>query len=408
MVRWFRRAEGFEWREHVRTTVLVRRADRDRKLERAQGAAVARIKGVAQRSRQAGESSAGAFASLASATFRQALAGLVTGALRIGGLIASGSRWFWGKARVWLAWMIENATALWHRRPVLPKYSAMRPSLRFSALQLPDFGMRLAGVRWPAAPQFTQAVKPVGIALAAIGMALSFAYFIGGPRFEAAPKTRKSIAARAQPNTITTGSIGTPDVTGRADVIAGDTLRIGERTLRLAGIEAPDTSQTCERDTGSAWPCGENALQALRRLVRGRTVSCRQTGTSDGVTLAICAAGSKDLAAELVAKGHAFATEGFFSQYATLQSEARSAKFGLWRGIAERPGAWRAARWETAKQEAPGGCPIKGLVRASGLVYALPWSKDYEKSPVRTAIGERWFCSEAEALDAGWKAPSKS
>ena len=33
MFGWRRRSEGFEWREYVRTTVLVRRADRQRRIE---------------------------------------------------------------------------------------------------------------------------------------------------------------------------------------------------------------------------------------------------------------------------------------------------------------------------------------------------------------------------------------
>jgi hypothetical protein len=50
-----------------------------------------------------------------------------------------------------------------------------------------------------------------------------------------------------------------------------------------------------------------------------------------------------------------------------------------------------------------GDCPIKGNITSSGHIYHMPWSPWYEKVRIDTAKGERWFCSEREALAAGWR-----
>ncbi|XGV86707.1 MAG: hypothetical protein ACAF42_14300 [Limnothrix sp. BL-A-16] len=58
-------------------------------------------------------------------------------------------------------------------------------------------------------------------------------------------------------------------------------------------------------------------------------------------------------------------------------------------------------------------CPIKGNIsqttdgQSTGRrLYHLPGMRDYERTVIDLSRGERWFCSEAEAIAAGWaKAP---
>ena len=49
MFGWRKRSEGFEWNEYIRTTVLVRRADRQRRLDDVRLAALAQVKDVRDR-----------------------------------------------------------------------------------------------------------------------------------------------------------------------------------------------------------------------------------------------------------------------------------------------------------------------------------------------------------------------
>jgi hypothetical protein len=112
--------------------------------------------------------------------------------------------------------------------------------------------------------------------------------------------------------------------------------------------------------------------------------------------------------AELVRQGHVFADGSILARYAAQEREARAAKAGVWAtGDTERPAAYRAKIWEEAKRRAPDGCPIKGQVTGTSRVYVLPWAPDYERVRVQKARGERWFCSEQEALSAGFKAAQR-
>ena len=194
-------------------------------------------------------------------------------------------------------------------------------------------------------------------------------------------------------------------VEGFAKSLTGDTVRIKGVSIRLSGIEAPELLQTCSLSSGQTWDCGYAALSALRRITGRHTVSCELgRALNSGLKTATCRIGREDIAAELVRQGHVFAVKGFFSSYASLEKKARAQKFGIWRGKAVRPKVFRERFWKIAAKKAPNGCPVKGPILSSrGKVYLMPWSRKYTRYRIRARRGERWFCSEQEALEAGWK-----
>lgn len=52
------------------------------------------------------------------------------------------------------------------------------------------------------------------------------------------------------------------------------------------------------------------------------------------------------------------------------------------------------------------GCMIKGNINSKGeKIYHCPLWRDYDKTVIDTANGERWFCTEEEARAAGWRKP---
>jgi hypothetical protein len=50
----------------------------------------------------------------------------------------------------------------------------------------------------------------------------------------------------------------------------------------------------------------------------------------------------------------------------------------------------------------PAGCAIKGNVGRNKSLFYLPGHPTYERVKINKN-GERWFCTEKEALAAGWK-----
>ena len=109
----------------------------------------------------------------------------------------------------------------------------------------------------------------------------------------------------------------------------------------------------------------------------------------------------------LVSEGLALAYRRFSERFVPLEEVAAATRRGVWQTPFEPPWEYRAHRWEVAAQEAPEGCPIKGNIsRAGDRIYHTPWgSQWYDRTKISFDQGERWFCSEREALDAGWRAP---
>ena len=56
-------------------------------------------------------------------------------------------------------------------------------------------------------------------------------------------------------------------------VVDGDTLKIGDDTCRLNGIDAPEAGQKCKSAGGKELPCGNQATARLRQLAEGRQTS---------------------------------------------------------------------------------------------------------------------------------------
>ena len=52
------------------------------------------------------------------------------------------------------------------------------------------------------------------------------------------------------------------------------------------------------------------------------------------------------------------------------------------------------------------GCLIKGNINREGeKIYHVPGSRSYDETRIDVDRGERWFCTEADALNEGWRAP---
>ncbi|WP_245781260.1 thermonuclease family protein [Celeribacter neptunius] len=191
-------------------------------------------------------------------------------------------------------------------------------------------------------------------------------------------------------------------------VVDGDTLVIGTVTLRLHGIDAPELAQSCSDMQGRDWSCGRWSKAVLERLA-ANGVDCAPIDIDRYERIvAKCQGADGDINAQMVQAGAAYAYEQYSKAYVAQEAEARRAGIGLWRGGAEDPAIYRAAKRAGAETSPPPSqsCTIKGNISKSGKIYHLPGGRWYEGTSINAPQGERWFCSEAEARAAGWR-PAK-
>lgn len=138
-------------------------------------------------------------------------------------------------------------------------------------------------------------------------------------------------------------------IVGRASVIDADTLEIHGQRIRLFGIDAIESRQTCTRD-GKPWRCGQAASLALDEWIGDKTVSCNVTGTDRWQRkIARCFVQKQDMQAWLVANGWAMAFRQFSHQYVPFEDQARRDRLGIWSSEFTPPWQWRK---ETRSQSA--------------------------------------------------------
>lgn len=125
-------------------------------------------------------------------------------------------------------------------------------------------------------------------------------------------------------------------------VVDGDTfdVRPGVR-VRLWGIDAPESKQLC----ADGWRAGEAASSALRSLVSGKEVACEDRSKDRySRMIGLCRAGGKDVSAEMVRLGLAWAFVRYSADYVGDEAKARLAVIGIWAHQCRPAWDWRAER----------------------------------------------------------------
>ena len=130
---------------------------------------------------------------------------------------------------------------------------------------------------------------------------------------------------------------------GAVRVVDGDTLRIGERRIRLYGIDAPERAQSCATAAGQTYRCGQAATEALTRLLGAGQPDCAERDRDRyGRSVAICTVAGRDINRAMVADGWAVAYRQYSHDYEPDEAAARQARRGVWQGSFERPDQYRA------------------------------------------------------------------
>ncbi|CAK0748286.1 micrococcal nuclease [uncultured Gammaproteobacteria bacterium] len=159
-------------------------------------------------------------------------------------------------------------------------------------------------------------------------------------------------------------------------VVDGDTIHCGGKKLRLEGIDAPESRQTCTGASGN-YACGEQATVALRARVGSGPIRYTATGTDKyGRTLATVRDGKgENLNEAMVRTGNAVAYRRYSTAYAGAEDAAKARKSGLWAGSFTPPEQWR--------QENPHPSSPPSAAKPAPAVASSPSATVSRPAPVR-------------------------
>lgn len=194
-------------------------------------------------------------------------------------------------------------------------------------------------------------------------------------------------------------------------VVDGDTFKIklGRKTesVRIIGIDTPETV-----DPRKPVQCfGKEASMKMKSLIAGKTVTLEKNPAEDRDKykrlLRYISLDDQDIGAKMVQDGYAFSYKQFphprLEEYNTLEKEAREALRGLWGSVCDYQTTPALSEAKTSSNPPPQGrCNIKGNI-SKEKIYHLPGCGSYEKTIIETDKGERWFCTEQDAVAAGWR-----
>ncbi|MFV2091541.1 MAG: thermonuclease family protein [Hyphomicrobiales bacterium] len=145
-----------------------------------------------------------------------------------------------------------------------------------------------------------------------------------------------------------------PDmITGPAEIIDGDTLKVGDVKIFLFGIDAPELDQQC-RIFGLDWPCGERSRVWLARYIGGKPVRCLPEPAPEdyrGPGLkAICFNfRTINMNAAMVGEGMAIPNLAESDRYRAARTSARIQLRGFWAGETIEPALWRQGKRFTTR-----------------------------------------------------------
>jgi endonuclease YncB( thermonuclease family) len=188
-------------------------------------------------------------------------------------------------------------------------------------------------------------------------------------------------------------------LSGPVRAVDGDTLFMTGTRIRLFGIDAPETDQTCVRD-GEAWACGSDASAVLAGLVAGRQVNCTQHDRdSYGRMVASCRVGKVDLAEAMVSAGYAIALPRFSDAYVPTEARAKALGIGIWGSQFEQPETYRATH--QLQQPAAAAEPAAPSQASASVVYYRNCDEALAAGVAPLRLGEAGYRPEMDGDSDG-------
>lgn len=234
------------------------------------------------------------------------------------------------------------------------------------------------------------------------------------PAVQATPSPAQTVTALpAAPETSATGASGDSGESGESGeglvvpvvgVVDGDTLRVRvdgvTERVRVIGLDAPEPSDS---------EClAQEAASRMQSLVQSRDVRIVADPTQDDrdvydrLLRHVWTLDGRSVARELIAEGlareytYAAPYDGV-TDHRAAEAAAVQAGRGIWGPACSSPAPAAPAAPQAR-------CDIKGNITAEGeRIYHVPGQRYYDDTQIREDRGERWFCSEDEARQAGWR-----
>lgn len=202
-------------------------------------------------------------------------------------------------------------------------------------------------------------------------------------------------------------------------VIDGDTIELeGGKRTRYIGVDTPEIV-----DPTKPVECfGREASDENKKLVEGKMVRLeKDISETDryGRLLRYVYVGDVLVNDALVRQGFAHSSTfppdvKYQQKFMEAEREARENNRGLWAGCSLTNGSGSGLNLPVggSQGQTPSGdssvlsglCVIKGNISSGGeKIYHVPGCGSYDKTVIDEGVGERWFCTEEDALKAGWR-----
>ena len=147
--------------------------------------------------------------------------------------------------------------------------------------------------------------------------------------------------------------LNSAEIYGMPKIIDGDTVHIGNKKIRLEGIDAPEIKQQCKKpfltislrigfQFNKNYSCGLTAKIKLIEKVDNSKIKCIASSKDRYKRfLATCFKGKINLNKWMVRNGNAVAYKRYSKDYVKDEAYAKENKLGVWEGSFMMPEKWR-------------------------------------------------------------------
>lgn len=242
----------------------------------------------------------------------------------------------------------------------------------------------------------------------------------------------RASAVTAPVPTNTTTKTSKPTPYNVVKVIDGDTVDVmvngKKERIRMIGVNTPETV-----DPRKPVECfGKEASNKAKSLLVGKKVSLEKDDTQGDrdkysrLLRYVVLADGTNVNLSMIKEGYAYEYTynlpyKYQSDFKNAQKLAMDQKKGLWGATCQKTtsGAVKKPTNSTATPSSPvstvtppaatsipsnNSCTIKGNISSSKeKIFHVPGCQSYSKTVIDESAGEKWFCSESEAIQAGWR-----